>query len=398
MNILYIHNFHRSGAPSGDDVVVRKEIRLLKSRGHTVILHAKSNDEVERWTLARKLKLWMDIPYSRIAQRELGAILDDFVFDVIHIHNIFPLFSPSIYVTIGRYDVPFVHTLHDFRLLCANAFMFRDEKICEICPRNSPLHSIVHRCFQHSVLKSTSVAIMLRNFRKADFATMPDFFIVLTEFAEAKMAAYGFGLEYMKTKPNFIDQSIAAFSGDRNYIAFVGRLNYEKGIRVLVDSLRMDCCRTIPMKIVGDGPLLSYVHEKVRQYHLSEVEILGLKQHEDAIECIRKARFLVMPSLSYEGFPMVLVEAMAAGTPVIASDIGAFRYLINDRETGILTMPGSVEDLANKIRWLWENDDARNRLGINARKEYEMKYTPEKNYEMLMDIYNKAIERHKSKR
>jgi len=105
-----------------------------------------------------------------------------------------------------------------------------------------------------------------------------------------------------------------------------------------------------------------------------------------------------MPSLCYESFPVTLIEAMAMGTPVIATNIGALGYLVKNLETGILTSPGDVEDLANKITWLWEHDEERKTMGENARKEFEEKYTPEKNYKMLMNIYEKAIDMHKKGR
>ena len=127
---------------------------------------------------------------------------------------------------------------------------------------------------------------------------------------------------------------------------------------------------------------------------MQNIKLIGLLPCEKVIEYLQKAKFLVIPSLQ-EGFPMTLIEAMAAGTPVIASSIGALKELVKDRFNGLFFTVGDPDDLADKITWLWEHEETRDKMGMNARKEFERKYTPEKNYEILMDIYKRVIESHK---
>ena len=395
---MILHNKHRSGAPSGDDIVVSREIELLQKNGHEVCFYGKYNDAIDEWSLFRKIKLYFEIPWSTTAQKELATILKKQKYDIVHIHNIFPQFSISIYETLKRFNLPFVHTLHDFRLFCANAFLFRNGRVCELCPTKHYLYCVKYRCFQNSLLKSIPSAFMIKYSKKNGNTLHPDYYIVLTEFAKSKIVDFGINPRRIFIKPNFISDKLSSSKETINYAAFVGRLSKEKGIDIILKSLQAKKCKKIPIKVIGDGPLSVYVEQKIKEFGLKQIDILGLKSHRDTIEYIKKARFLIMPSLCYESFPVTLIEAMAMGTPVIATNIGALGYLIKNLETGILTSPGDVEDLTNKIIWLWEHDEERKRMGENARKEFEEKYTPEKNYKMLMNIYEKAIEMHKKAR
>lgn len=395
---MLLHNKHRSGAPSGDDIVVSREIELLRKNGHEVCFYGKYNDAIDKWSLFRKIRLFFEIPWSTTAQKELTTILEEQKYDIVHIHNIFPQFSISIYETLKRFNLPFVHTLHDFRLFCANAFLFRNGRVCELCPTKHYLYSVKYRCFQNSLLKSIPSAFMIKYSKKNENTLHPDYYIVLTEFAKSKIVDFGINPRRIFIKPNFISEQLSSSKETLNYAAFVGRLSKEKGIDIILKSLQAKKCKKIPIKVIGDGPLSVYVEQKIKEFGLKQIDILGLKSHRETIEYIKKARFLIMPSLCYESFPVTLIEAMAMGTPVIATNIGALGYLIRNHETGILTSPGDVEDLANKITWLWEHDEERKKMGENARKEFEEKYTPEKNFKILMNIYEKAIEMHRKGR
>ncbi len=398
MNILYIHNFHRSGAPSGDDSVVTNEIELLRNSNHTITVLAKYNDDINRMPLLRKIRLYFEIPYSRSAQRELATIMKGSDFDIVHIHNIFPQFSTSIYQILKEYDIPFVHTLHDFRLFCANAFFFRKELQCELCPTKNHLYCIRYKCFQDSLLRSIPCAAMIKNINSSISRTHPDYYIALNQFAKSKLVEFDIPSQSIVIKPNFPVGNSKPGRAKSDYALFVGRFSSEKGIELLVKSLDSEGCRHIPVKMIGAGSLRSSLEKEIQRRKLDQIEILGLRSHHDTMVHMQQARFLILPSLCYENFPLTLVEAMSVETPVIASNVGALSCIVRDFETGILTNPGNAEDLAEKILWLWKNKDERERMGKNARKEYEEKYTPEKNYHLLMDIYERAIEKHKRKR
>ncbi len=398
MKILFIHNFHRSGAPSGDNNVVKNEIALLRENGSEVDLFGKYNDDIDKWHIFKKARLYFEIPWSTSAQKETATILDNRSYDIVHIHNIFPQFSISIYKILRKMDLPFVHTLHDFRLFCANAFLFRNGRVCELCSTKNYLYSVKYRCFQSSFLKSIPLAFMMKYHKKNASTIHPDYYIALTPFAKSKLMEFGICERKIVLKPNFIQENRSFSEKKGEYALFVGRLSTEKGINLLLQCLDNPQCSKLTVKIVGGGPLYNYVKEKVGRLNLNRVELLGMRLHNETQEFIKHAKFLIMPSVWFEGFPMTLVESMAVGIPVVASDIGALGYLIRNYETGILSKAGDVTDLRDKIVWLWDNPDECRRMGENARREYEEKYTPEKNYKTLMEIYEKAIRMHKKGR
>jgi len=349
----------------------------------------------DQWGIRKKVKLSLEIPWSRTSQKEMEEIITKEKFDVAHIHNIFPMFSPSIYESLKKAKLPFVHTLHDFRLFCVNAFLFRNGYPCELCPQKSNLYALQYKCFQNSLLKTIPVYLMIRKFKKERLYLLPDFYVVLTEFAKKKFEEFGIPEKKLVIKPNFLTEHITPSFEKGNYIVFVGRLSEEKGIEILFKAMECNKLRNITLKIIGSGPLIDWVKKEVVNKNLSNVEVLGFKPHSETIEFIKNARFLIFPSLWYEGFPMTLVEAMAGATPVIASALGGVKYILKDNKTGLLVKPGDPEDLSEKIFWLWNHPEEREKMSREARREFESKYTPEKNYEILMDIYRKAIGKHK---
>ncbi len=389
MKILVIHNFHRRGAPSGDDTVVKNEVRLLSSKGHYVKLFYKENDLIENMNLKQKIRFALNIPWSRNSYQELKKLLEKEKFDIVHIHNLFPFFSISIYKALKEKKVPFVHTLHDFRLFCSSAFLFRKGHVCELCPQKNEYFSLLHKCFQNSYLKSLPVYAMLRKIKLNNYFALPSYYIVLSKFAKEKFIEFGIPSSKITVKPNFLDDSITPSFKKDNYIVFSGRISEEKGIKVLLKAFSF--INNITLKIVGSGPL----SEEIKTYLPHNVSYLGFKSKVNLLKIIKKAKVLIMPSIWYEGFPLTLIEAFQCGTPVIASRIGSLKYLVKHGETGLLFEPGNPKDLAEKVLWLWNHPEERERMARNARKEYEEKYTPEKNYKMLMEIYEKAIKLHK---
>ena len=106
---------------------------------------------------------------------------------------------------------------------------------------------------------------------------------------------------------------------------------------------------------------------------------------------MKKAKVLIFPSEWYEGFPMTLAEAFATGLPAMAPRLGAMAEIVEDGRTGLLFEPGAPDDLAAKVEWAWTHPKEMAEMGRNARREYELKYTAERNYELLMQIYRRAM-------
>jgi len=396
MNILLIHNKHRTGNPSGDDVVFANEVMLLKSNGNQCTTYERCNDEFLAARTWEKLIMGIESTWSLKTYRETKKLIRKEKPEVVHIHNLFPLISPSVYYACADEGVPVIQTLHDFRFLCPKAYFMLNGNICERCLEIGLWKAIKYKCFRDSLIQSAGAAFMIWLHRSLKtWSRKVTAYITLTEFAKKKFVKAGFPSSRIFVKPNFFECSPTPDFSHNGYVLFLGRLGEEKGIRILLEAWKnID----VPLKILGDGPLRNEIEELCRKYNLKIVEIMGYKPPNTCLEYLAKARFLILPSVCYEGFPMVIREAFAYGKPVLASRLGALEEIVDDCKTGLLFEPGNPEDLAQKVHWMVNNENAVIEMGENARAEFEMKYTAEKNYEMLMDIYNRAIKIHSENR
>jgi len=247
----------------------------------------------------------------------------------------------------------------------------------------------MHACWRGSRAGTAVVVAMLTIHRLLKtWQEQVDRYIALTEFARQKFIEGGLPAEKIVVKPNFVHPDLGMGRHEGDYALFVGRLSPEKGIQTLLRAWRH--LKGVPLKIAGDGPLRAKLEGFVKNEGLEGVEILGRRPREDVFRLMREARVLVFPSEWYEGFPMTIAEAFACGLPVIASRLGAATEIVEDGRTGLLFEPGNPEDLAAKVKWAWQHPKEMEEMGREARQEYEQKYTAERNYEMLMDIYKRA--------
>jgi glycosyltransferase involved in cell wall biosynthesis len=214
-------------------------------------------------------------------------------------------------------------------------------------------------------------------------------YVALTEFARGKFVAGGLPARKIVVKSNFVEAGVEP--GDRrgDFALFVGRLSAEKGVGTLLRAWRS--LPDVPLKVVGDGPMREEVRAAAGERPGGvNVEALGRRSRGEVFELMRRARFLVFPSEWYEGFPLTIAEAFACGTPVLASRLGAMAEIVEDGRTGLLFFPGDSEDLAAKARRAWEHEAETEEMGRGARREYEEKYTAERNYHALISIYERA--------
>jgi glycosyltransferase involved in cell wall biosynthesis len=216
-----------------------------------------------------------------------------------------------------------------------------------------------------------------------------DSYITLTEFCKQKFIEGGLPSEKIHVKPNFVDRDPGLRKGNGHYALFVGRLSSEKGVWTML--LAWQGLGRIPLKIVGNGPLMSDVQVFLQKKKLESVEVLGHRTPADVALLMKGARFLLFPSEWYETFGLVAIEAFACGVPVIASRLGAMAEIVDEGQTGLLFNPGDPEDLADKVRWAVDHPDVMCCMGKSARGVYVERYTPEKNYQILLDIYERAI-------
>ncbi len=373
MKILVAHNFYQRRG--GEDALCEAEIKLLREAGHDVIEYLRHNGEIQEYSFVEKASLGWRTSWSGRASRELQEILARESPDVAHFHNTFPLISPSAYYACKGAGVPVVHTLHNYRLLCPGGTLFRDGQVCEECLTHSLLRSVFHGCYHDSPVATAAIAGML-SFHGAlrTWTEQIDLFLVCTQFTRRKFVAAGFDEARIRVKPNFVAQDPGARPSHGDTALFLGRLSAEKGPQ-LFPAAWSKLTEAIPLQIAGDGPLRASLEAKCAQRNLSGVHFSGWIDPHAALERIRAARFLIVPSTCYEGFPMAVAEAFACGVPVIASGHGSLAEIVHEARTGLLFKPGDAEDLAAKVAWAWSHSEEMAAMGRAARAEYAAKYS-----------------------
>jgi glycosyltransferase involved in cell wall biosynthesis len=310
---------------------------------------------------------------------------------VAHFHNTFLRISPSAYYACRAAGVPVVQTLHNYRLLCPAATFYRAGGVCEAClGRLVPWPGVVHSCYRGSPAASGVVTAMLTTHNLLrTWTRLVDVYIALTEFARQKFIEGGLPAEKIIVNPNFVDPDPGLRESDGSYALFVGRISPEKGVRLLLRAWQG--LKGKPLKIVGNGPLIDEVRAFVQQQRLECVEVLGPHPREEVLSLMKQARFLVFPSEWYECFPLTIAEAFACGVPVIASRLGAMAEIIEEGRSGLHFTPGDPEDLLAKVEWAYTHPPEMVQMGRRARQEFEAKYTAERNYERLRNVYGLAI-------
>lgn len=383
MRILQIHNYYQQ--KGGEDAVVANEKALLEEAGHEVLQHLCHNDDIQ--SISAKVRAALGSAYSVSQRQRLLRLLKEVRPDIVHVHNFFPLFTPSIFDACREAGTASVMTLHNYRLVCPGAFLMRDGRICEDCLLGSAYRAVRHRCYRNSLVATFTAARLVEyHRRKRTWGEKVGAFIALTHFAKRKYIEGGLPAERIHVKPNFIRPPVDfgnRAEGERRGVLYVGRLSREKGLITLLEAWKgVD----FPLRIAGDGPLRDMVVGSAP----AQLEYLGSLAQEQVSREMGRAAALVMPSEWYEGFPMVLVEAMAHGLPVIGSNIGAMAEVIQDGVTGLHFEVGDVQSLRDAVSRLLNDESVLRKMSEASVREYRMKYSPEVNLDQLMGIYESA--------
>jgi len=383
VRVLQVHNRYRQAG--GEDTVVARERELLTSAGHEVLQYQVENP---LGAIGAASTLLMSA-WNPVSARSVKQITAEFQPDVAHIHNTWWVLSASVVAALG--SIPTVVTLHNYRLLCANAQLFRDGHPCEDCVGRGPWRGVQHRCYRRSFPASTLAAAAISIPRRLDVWRNVDLFLALTDFAEGRFVAGGIPEEKLVVKPNFVDDPgpRPVSPSESRTVLFAGRLSKEKGIDVLLDAWREASPEGLELVLVGDGPLRAG-HESSAP---SGVRFVGRVPRDEIGELMLAARALVFPSISYEGQPMVLLEGLAAGLPIFASDIGGVSETVGSGGSASLVRPGDRSAWADSIRRL-ADDSWVNGAGRRSRSVFESRYSAEHALNALMTAYEVAIAEH----
>ena len=393
MRVLVVHESYQQRG--GEDAVAAAEAEQLELHGHTVLRYSRHNDELKGQGPLRIMRAGIDTVWATKSFRDLEKLLVAGQPEVVHFHNTLPLISPAAYYACARHGIPVVQTLHNYRLVCPAATFLRDGHLCEEClGRKVAWKAVAHGCYRGSRAASAAVTAMLATHRAMQtWQTKVDAYIALSEFARKKHIAGGLPAQRLVVKPNFVHPDPGPRSSQEagKYALFVGRLSEEKGLRGLLAAWKR-LARPIPLFLLGDGPLREEIAPQMGSTSLPETSLIGGVSRAEVFQWMRGARFLLCPSHWFEGCPLVIVEAFACGVPVIATGHGPTAEMVAHGRTGLHVVAGNDADLAAKVEWAWSHPDEMQVMGEAARREFEVKYSAEQNYNHLIALYERLVE------
>ncbi|MBR4553698.1 MAG: glycosyltransferase family 4 protein [Bacteroidaceae bacterium] len=380
MRTLIVHNAY--GKYSGEEAVVDAIKQALESRGQEVSMFRRSSEELAD-SFCGKLKGFAAGVYSRSGVKGMREALERVKPDVVNVHNVFPLISPAALFECKEAGVPVIMTIHNYRLICPTGLFMRDGRPCEDCLQNRNEWNCVKYNCEHNWGKSIGYA--LRNYvarQTKAFADCVDAFSCITDFQREKLIEAGFSESKIKVNPNFLDvnkEERPSFN-QGEYVAFCGRLSHEKGYDILIEAARK--LPSVEFRFAGAKREAETLPE------LPNIKYLGYISGADYQRFVSNARFIVMPSRCYEGFPMAILEAAAQGKSCIGPDHGGFSEIIGKGATAIgkVFEPGNIEDLAQKVRELWDNAEATILLGKRAYEKLCAEYSSDRFYERFLSI------------
>lgn len=390
MRILVLHNRYKLGG--GEDVSAVSEIDILSQAGHKVTYMEMDNFGINGFWDSCKTAVsatWNHHWYRKISQH-----LKENQYEIMHVHNFFPLISPSIYYAADHADIPVVQAVRNYRLSCPSANLFREGAPCQLCVgKTIKWPGVVNKCYRSSTLGSGAVAAMAGiHSVMGTWDKRVSRYIAVSSFVKDILVRDGFNADQISVKPNSVaineDIELVPFS-ERKHVLYVGRLTEEKGIDLLIKAWK-ELDNDLPLYLAGEGPLLGDDTQNIK--------FLGPKNLTEVYQLMAHSKFVVMPGGWPEPFGRVAIEAFAHGTPMLAARAGGLQKIITPGLNGDLFEPGNISDLLSKIHSILKTDGPLEHMGTNARQEYLNHYTPSENLEQLEQIYQKVISQRISKR
>jgi glycosyltransferase involved in cell wall biosynthesis len=387
VKILFIHNKYKQYG--GEDVAVELETAVLIRNGHDVKTILYDNRSVKG--LFSKIFTGLRSIYNFAAAEDLSKTILSFKPDIIHIHNLFFVVSPSVIYAANRHKIPVILTLHNYRLICANALLLRNNEVCELCTQKKfPIAGIRYKCYRNSSTESALVTAITGFHKFLDtWKNKVSTYIILNEFSKSKLLHSSLHVpeHKMVTKPNFVPDPGEGIVGRENFFLFAGRISKEKGLHVLAKAFAG--MPQYKLVIAGDGPEKNLLQEEFNAY--SNICFTGQLEKKQVYEYMKKCKAFICPSIWYEGAPLTIIEAFATGTPVIASRLGSMAETIIDGFNGLHFTAGDAGDLCKKIELFIKEAEQHSMFYKNARQTYLEKYHEDIHYNAILEIYQETI-------
>ena len=387
MKILIVHNNY--GKYSGEEAVVDKMAEMLKEHGHQVGFYRMTSEGC-RESLSGKIKGFLSGIYSPAGVKGMREAIEREKPDIINVHNLYPFISPAALFECRKVGIPVVMTVHNFRLICPTGLFMRNGRPCELClQKGDEWGCIRHNC-EHSLLKSAGYTLRNAYARwTGAYKKCVSAFACITEFQRKKLIEAGFDADRITVIPNSIDTPTRYRETEGQYVAYIGRLSYEKGYDILIDIARKH--PEISFHFAGAKRDNSDLQDVP-----SNVVFKGYLNKGELGDFIQNSKFLVMPSRCYEGFPMAILEAACFGKPSIGPDHGGFTEIIgkgNDA-IGLLFAPGDSDDLERKITQLYNDQEEIKQLGRKAFNKLTKEYSSNVIYNKWQKLFSKFNEHH----
>lgn len=380
MKILQVHNIYIG--KTGEETVIEEERKVLEANGHTVIQFIKDNSELNLLSKREQLKIYTSLVASNSIAEELTEFIDRERPDICHVHNTFPIITPVVYEVCQKKGLPVVQTMHSYKMVCTNSLLFRNGEVCELCLNKSLYNSIKYKCYRNSYLATAVQAYVIQRHRvRGTWNELIDRYVCLTDFQRDKLVSGG-GIPAGKVsvKPNFISESNLETIRE-DFFLFLGRVHDYKGLQDLLYLFQNNSKSRFVVIGKADDPLVFSPH--------SNVEFLGEQEREIAMDYMRRCKAVIFPSKYYEGMPMVILEAFSLKKPVISRNRGAMASMIAHGYNGLKYE--ELDDLLSSINSFEERPEWVEELGQNAYSEFLEKYTEEKGYENLVDLYEQVL-------
>ena len=381
--VLMVHNYYQ--IPGGEDTVVANEKRLLEENGHEVVLYTRHNEELKNMRKVQMVCLPFTTVFNPKTYREIKKIIKEQHIEIVHVHNTLNLISPAVYYAAVKMKVPLVQTIHNFRFLCPGATFYRDGHICEDCVTKGLGCAVKHKCYRGSRAQTLICVINTWIHRHTGILGKINF-ICLTEFNREKLLQLKkINPEKVFVKPNFtFETPIVTCEGgvQRRHYLFIGRIEEIKGVNLIVEAFKR--MKDKELLLAGDGAL----RQQLEKNSSTNIKFLGYVEHNKLLKLIMEAKAVILPSQTFEGFPMTILETFSMHTPIIVGDIGNNSVLVDNEMNGMKFRYNSVEDLIVTIN-KFESLDSEI-IGEQAYRDYQNKYTAEMNYRTMKQIYDEV--------
>ena len=361
------------------------EAAALQDAGDEVVVARAANPE----TIAAQSASYVMAPWNPRSARWITEMVDLHAPDLAHVHNTWYRLTPSVIGALKRRSVPVVMTVHNYRLMCANGVFFRDGSPCTDCLGRQPWRSVVHRCYRDSAAQSLIAAGTIALNRAVNtWERGVDRFVVSTPFVGDRLAEAGLPRDRMRVVPPLVPdpgprtQPPSASSA----VVYVGRIEEGKGLGTVLEAWRR-VPAPLELVVVGDGPLRA----SLKALNLPRVRFLGWMDRADMERVLRSSRAMVFPSRYFETLGLSLAEALAAGLPVIAGEVGTRPEVLGADGAGWFVEPGDVDSWESALVAL-ADDEAVDRAGAAARSRYISEFEPSIALERLRTVYRELVD------